>query len=142
VTDQDTGIVNQYVADDHGEYIANLLPPGTYKVEISASGFRTTISTGNVVTVDGVTRVDVTLQLGAMVETVEVTGDNPLVNTTSSSMGEVLNARDMDLWLRDLEALLKRPPAQERRVPSQQASMDCPGPARPIRWTASATWSC
>jgi hypothetical protein len=96
VTDQDTGIINQYVSDNRGEYIANLLPPGTYKVEVSAPGFRTTVSTGNVVTVDGVTRVDVALALGVTAETVQVAADNPLVNTTSSSLGEVLNTRDID----------------------------------------------
>ena len=95
VTNQDTGVTNKYTSDNHGAYIANLLPPGNYKVEISASGFRTTVSTGNVVTVDGVARVDVTLQLGTTTDSVEVTGDNPLVNTTSSSMGEVLNSRDI-----------------------------------------------
>src|ERR1700722_8368291 len=70
VTDQDTGIINQYASDNRGEYIANLLPPGTYKVEVSAPGFRTTVSSGNVVTVDGVTRVDVALALGVTAETV------------------------------------------------------------------------
>src|ERR1700757_3140463 len=95
VTNQDTGVANKYTSDEHGEYIANLLPPGNYKVEVSAPGFRTTVSTGNVVTVDGVARVDVTLQLGAATESVEVTGDNPLVNTTSSSMGEVLSTHEV-----------------------------------------------
>src|SRR5882724_3258809 len=95
VTNQDTGVVNKYISDDHGEYTGNLLPPGNYKVEVSASGFRTTISTGNVVSVDSAARVDVTLQTGATTDSVEVTGDNPLVNTTGSSMGEVLNARDI-----------------------------------------------
>ena len=96
VRNQDTGVVNKYTSDSRGEYIANLLPPGSYRVEISASGFRTTVSSGNVVTVDGITRVDVTLQLGTTNETVQVTGENPLVTTTSSSMGEVLNTRDID----------------------------------------------
>lgn len=86
VSNQDTGVANKLISDSHGEYIANLLPPGNYKVEASADGFRTTVSSGNVVTVDGTTRVDVTLQLGAATQSVEVTGDNPLVNTSSSSM--------------------------------------------------------
>lgn len=93
VSNQDTGVINKYTSDNHGEYIANLLPPGNYKIEASANGFRTTVSTGNIVTVDGVTRVDVTLQLGSATESVEVSGDNPLVNTSNSSMGEVLNKR-------------------------------------------------
>src|SRR5580658_8567928 len=95
VTNQDTGVVGKYTSDSHGEYIANLLQPGNYKVEIGAPGFRTTVSTGNVVTVDGVTRVDVSMELGTAAQSVQVTGDNPLVNTTSSSLGEVLNTRDI-----------------------------------------------
>src|ERR1700722_11253631 len=95
VTNQDTGVSGKYTSDEHGEYLVNLLPPGSYKVEASASGFRTTVSTGNVVTVDSVARVDMTLQLGAATESVEVTGDNPLVNTTSSSMGEVLSTHEV-----------------------------------------------
>ncbi|HEV2709576.1 MAG TPA: carboxypeptidase regulatory-like domain-containing protein [Edaphobacter sp.] len=93
VTNQDTGVVGQFTSDSHGGYIANLLPPGNYKIQAGASGFRTTVSTGNIVTVDGVTRVDVTLQLGSTTESVEVSGDNPLVNTSNSSMGEVLSKR-------------------------------------------------
>ena len=68
VTNQDTGVVNKYTSDSRGEYIANLLPPGNYKVEVNAPGFRTTVSTGNVVTVDNITRVDATLQLGTAAE--------------------------------------------------------------------------
>src|SRR5258708_7577093 len=71
VTNQDTGVTNKYVSDARGEYIANLLPPGNYKVEVSAPGFRTTVSSGNVVTVDAAARVDVSLQLGTATESVE-----------------------------------------------------------------------
>ena len=95
VSNQDTGVVNKLTSDSHGEYIANLLPPGNYKVEASADGFRTTVSSGNVVTVDGTTHVDVRLQLGAAAQSVEVTGDNSLVDTSSSSMGEVLNTHEI-----------------------------------------------
>ncbi|WP_165420235.1 TonB-dependent receptor [Edaphobacter modestus] len=95
VTNQDTGVSSRYTSGSQGEFIANLLSPGNYKIEVAAAGFRTTVSTGNVVTVDNATRADVILQLGATTESVQVTGDNPLVDTTSSSMGEVLNTRDI-----------------------------------------------
>lgn len=95
VTNQDTGVSSKYTSGEQGEYVANLLSPGNYKIEITTPGFRTTVSTGNVVTVDNVTRADVSLQLGAATESVQVSGDNPLVDTTSSSMGEVLNTRDI-----------------------------------------------
>ena len=69
ITNLDTGVVVKATSDGNGEYVANLLPPGTYKVEVQAQGFRTTVSNGNVVTVDSVTRVDVALQLGTTNET-------------------------------------------------------------------------
>jgi hypothetical protein len=64
VTNQETGVSSRYTSSSQGEYIANLLSPGNYNIEVTAAGFRTTVSTGNVVTVDNATRADVILQLG------------------------------------------------------------------------------
>ena len=95
VINQDTGAATRYTTDSHGGFTADLLPPGNYRVEVDASGFRKTVSTGNIVTVDNTTRVDMALQLGTATESVVVQGENPLVDTTSSSMGEVLNEKSI-----------------------------------------------
>jgi hypothetical protein len=95
IRNQDTGQSVSLVSNDQGSYLANLLPPGTYRVEVDASGFQKVVSSGNVVTVDNVARVDITLQAGTASQSIEVTGSNPLVNTTSSSLGEVLSTHEI-----------------------------------------------
>src|SRR5882757_5044218 len=95
VTDQDTGVSTSLVTDARGEYRANNLPPGNYEVQIEAPGLQTVISKGNVVTVDNATIVQLTLRVGSAAQSVTVTAATPLVDTTSSSLGEVLSAADV-----------------------------------------------
>ncbi|HET6220322.1 MAG TPA: TonB-dependent receptor [Acidobacteriaceae bacterium] len=96
VTNQDTGQSVALTSNDQGTYLADLLSPGTYRVEVDAPGFQKVVSNANVVTVDNVARVDVTLQPGTASQSVEVTGANPLVNTTGSSLGEVLSTHEIN----------------------------------------------
>jgi hypothetical protein len=96
VTNQDTGQSLTFTSNDQGTYLANLLPPGSYRVEVDAPGFEKVVSKGNVVTVDNVARVDLTLKPGTTSESVEVTGANPLVDTTGSSLGEVLSTHEIN----------------------------------------------
>jgi hypothetical protein len=95
VTDQDTGIKTAVTTDSRGEYRANNLPPGNYQVQVAAAGLQTVISKGNVVTVDNATDVQLTLQVGSAAQSITVTAAAPLVDTTSSSLGEVLSTRDV-----------------------------------------------
>jgi hypothetical protein len=95
ITNQETGIVFRTKSNAVGEYRSDNLPPGTYRVKIEAPGFRDTVSDGNIVTVDSNSRVDVSLQVGKADQTVEVTAANPLVDTTGSSLGDVLNEHDV-----------------------------------------------
>jgi Carboxypeptidase regulatory-like domain len=97
------------VTDGAGEYALRLLPLGNYMVEVSLPGFKNYTQTGIVLEVGRNARVDATIELGAVSETVSVVGDSPLVDTTSSSLArtvgqnEVLN---LPLVNRDLYALL------------------------------------
>ena len=95
ITNQETGIITHTKSNAVGEYRSDNLPPGTYKVKVEAPGFRDTVSAGNIVTVDSNNRVDVNMQVGKADQTVEVTATNPLVDTTGSSLGEVLNEHDV-----------------------------------------------
>lgn len=90
ITNQDTGIVTKTVPNGNGEYRADNLPPGKYQVQVEGPGLRKVLSEGNVVTVDNATVVNATLNVGSTSETVTVSAANPLVDTTSSSLGEVL----------------------------------------------------
>ncbi|AEU38302.1 TonB-dependent receptor [Granulicella mallensis] len=95
ITNQDTGSVAKTKSNSSGEYRVDNLPPGNYQVKVEAKGFRTVISSGNVVTVDNANRDDIKLEVGMANQSVEVTAGNPLVDTTGSSLGEVLNERDI-----------------------------------------------
>ena len=97
------------VTDAAGEYALRLLPVGNYQVEVSIPGFKNFTQTGIVLEVGRNARVDATIELGAVSETVSVVGDSPLVDTASSSLSrtvgqaEVLN---LPLVNRDLYSLL------------------------------------
>jgi|HubBroStandDraft_5_1064220.scaffolds.fasta_scaffold07515_1 hypothetical protein len=95
ITNQDTGVVTHTKSNAAGEYRSDNLPPGTYKVEVDAAGFQRTVSTGNIVTVDNNTRVNVAEQVGTSTQTVEVSAANPLVDTTGSSLGEVMSENEV-----------------------------------------------
>jgi len=90
ITNQSTGISSEFQTDSQGNYIAPSLPSGVYKVTVVASGFRQAVA-GNIgVNVAQTTRLDVTLEVGNVQETVNVTGGAPLVQSTTSDLGEIV----------------------------------------------------
>jgi hypothetical protein len=100
VLDVDRGISRSIVADDAGEFSASSLLPGTYTVRAEAKGFKAAEHGGLKVGVGQDVRVDLTLQPGEQTQTVTVTGDVPMVNTTSATLGGTIeNATIVDLPL-------------------------------------------
>jgi hypothetical protein len=95
ITNQDTGIIARVVSNTNGEYRADTLPPGNYEVQVEAAGLQSVVSKGNAVTIDNSTVVNLTLKVGATSETVTVSAANILVDTTSSSLGEVLSENEV-----------------------------------------------
>jgi hypothetical protein len=95
ITDLATGITTTANTDSNGQYSVANLQPGNYQVRFEAAGFRPFKSVGNVVIVDASTRVDATLEVGSQQETVEVSAVPALVDTTSSSLGEVVSQKDI-----------------------------------------------
>jgi hypothetical protein len=63
--------------DQAGEYSFLLLPPGLYKIEVAAAGFKTAVLTDVSVRITETTIADVTLAVGARVETVVVKDSPP-----------------------------------------------------------------
>ena len=69
------------MTDGSGQYRITELPPGTYVVTFSLSGF-TTVRRDNVtVSGSGVIPINADLRLGSLQETITVTGESPLVDT-------------------------------------------------------------
>jgi len=67
-----TGISRQATADDHGAFLFNDLQAGTYRVTVSASSFGTVVQSGVEVAVNSVRRVDISLQLAQVNQTINV----------------------------------------------------------------------
>jgi hypothetical protein len=117
ITDIQRGTTRAVATDDSGNYVAAQLQPGVYKVRAEAKGFKSVerVNIGLEVAQD--VRVDIALPTGQVSETVVVTDEVPLVNTTSSTLGGTLsNAEINDLPLngRNYENLLQLRPGVER----------------------------
>jgi carboxypeptidase family protein len=68
-TNQDTNFSRETATNSSGEYSLTDLPPGPYTLTVSAPGFQTSKRTGVVVTVQTVTRANVSLGIGQLTET-------------------------------------------------------------------------
>src|SRR5580700_6517879 len=117
ITDVQRGTSRTVVTDESGNYVAPELQPGTYKVRAEAKGFKTVERPTIPVEVGTDLRVDITLPAGSLSETVVVTDEVPLIDTTSSTLGGTLsNAQINDLPLngRNYENLLQLRPGVMR----------------------------
>lgn len=100
-------------SDAEGNYTAPLLPVGAYAVEVTAPGFRAYRQEGIRLNVNQQARVDVTLALGAVSETIEVTADAAVIETTTSSVGKVVDnkrIRELPLNTRNVYELIRLTP--------------------------------
>ena len=90
-----TGAQRTVVTDGAGRYLATDLDLGGYEVQAEMRGFRTEVRSGIELTVGREAVVDFALQVGTLEEKLVVTGEAPLVDTTNSSMGDVVDRQTM-----------------------------------------------
>ena len=113
ITDVQRGNTRTVFTDAAGEYSAPELEPGDYRVRAEAKGFKTVERINISVEVASDLRVDIVLPTGQVSETVVVTDEVPLVDSTSATLGGTLsNAEINDLPLngRNYENLLQLRP--------------------------------
>src|SRR5262249_44258127 len=91
ILNEETGISRAVVTDSGGRYIAPSVGLGTYRVSISQPGFQTEARTGISLTVGRNAVIDVQMTVGAVSQSVEVTGEAPLVETQQSSVSYLVN---------------------------------------------------
>ena len=87
VTNEATGVFREITSSAEGTYLASQLVPGTYKIVARLSGFRTVERTGLQLQVGTTMRINLELAVGGLEETVTVTGQSPLVDTSSARVG-------------------------------------------------------
>lgn len=106
VTNVDTGVTVTGVTAQGGDYTTPGLLPGNYRVSVDQPGFKSLVRSGIVVQVDQRAEVNLELTMGSVQEKVDVTGDAPLVDTASGTIGDVIeNKRISELPLNGRNAL-------------------------------------
>jgi len=103
----------------NGEYIFVEVPVGSYELDVTIQGFKKYSRKGIVLNLNEVVSVDIALQVGGATETVEVTGAPPVVDTSSTQLGAVVNERSstqLPLNQRDVYQLLQLQPGVQSQL--------------------------
>jgi hypothetical protein len=88
ITDPGRNFTRTQQTNQEGGYVFTAIPPGTYKLDVSAPGFKTASASGLEALVDTPTVRDIQLEIGAVSETVDVTSTaEAAINTSDASLG-------------------------------------------------------
>src|SRR5260370_22899145 len=100
VTNPDTGAKTTTYTNEAGNYVVRGLAFGRYEIACEAKGFRKYVGKDNTVDVAQTLTLDIALQAGAVEQTVEVSGAAPLVESSTSDLGTVVDQKQVaDLTL-------------------------------------------
>src|SRR6478672_4234879 len=95
ITSTDRGFSREAVTDAAGHFTFSNLPAGVYALKVSQQGFKAFEQTAVTVNQNSVTRVDVTLEVGNIGETVTVNAEPPKLQTDSAEVHESLEAKEL-----------------------------------------------
>jgi hypothetical protein len=95
VTEVSTNQQSEISTSQLGSYEVPYLKPGTYNVSVSASGFKTLIEQGVELLVDSRLRLDFTLEAGSVETSVVISGEEPLIDSQTASLGQVVTTRSV-----------------------------------------------
>ncbi len=126
IHNEGTGAVRQARSNSDGDYTVALLPPGSYRVTVESAGFRRSVANAVTLNVDQTARVDFSLVVGAATEEVTVTETPPIVQTDTSTIGQVVN-----------QHLVQRLPLNERNFLS--FALVVPGSELPTQGSENST---
>ena len=88
----DTGFTRTVPTNESGAYRLEFLPIGNYTVEVTLSGFKTSTRSGIVLNVNDTAKVDASLAVGGVTETVNVDAEAPAINTSTSDISKTIDA--------------------------------------------------
>src|ERR1700732_3361383 len=92
-TNQATGVASVTQTDAAGSYLIPALPIGAYRLDVSCAGFQTASVANLKLEVATAATQNIQLKLGSATETLEVTADAAIVDTATTSLGQVINEK-------------------------------------------------
>jgi outer membrane receptor protein involved in Fe transport len=96
-TNKATNLQRTVSANEEGVYVISSLPVGSYEVKISAPSFETKISESAVsLNVGQTVTLDAELKIGVNVQTVDLIGETPLIDTNTSKVDTVINTKEIE----------------------------------------------
>jgi hypothetical protein len=96
ITEQSTGFSREVVSADNGAYLVSNLDPGVYDITVDMPGFAQLQQTGLTLSAGAEIGLDFPMQLAGLAETITVTGEEPLVESTSNRIGGALTSQEID----------------------------------------------
>ena len=94
--DLDRGTEFPASTNEDGIYAFPRIPPGNYELKIEATGFKTYVNPQVALEVNQRARVDAKMEVGAITESVQVTGDAPLLQTDTTQVGATVASTQID----------------------------------------------
>ena len=91
LTNLGTNFAQTVKTDNTGVYLIKPVEPGSYSMKINAQGFAGYVQTGIVINANEYATQNVHLKIGSTGETVSVTADTELINTTTAELGSTVN---------------------------------------------------
>ena len=133
VTNDATGVTRDSETNESGDYVFPAVPVGTYTLSFELTGFKKDVRHGVSLDLNQVITLNMVMKLGQAQETVDVTSEAPLVDTTSTQLGAVMDSQqvsNLPLNSRDTYQLLQLQPGVMSTVGSSNTLVygsDSPG---------------
>jgi hypothetical protein len=125
VANQNTGAQRTATTQDNGTYVIPQLPPGLYTITVEKQGFAKETQSSVQLLVNQSATLDFKLSVAAVSETVEVTGASPQLNTTNSTLADVVQHQqivDLPLNGRNFTQLTLLTPGAAPQESGQQSA--------------------
>ena len=114
-----TNVSREMQTSATGAYLFLEMPVGSYEVDVNQPGFKKSARKGIVLVLNEIATVDITLQVGSNVDTVEVTGAPPVIDTTTTQLGAMMtdqSVRELPLNSRNTYQLLQLQPGVQSQL--------------------------
>jgi hypothetical protein len=94
--DTSRGTVTTATTNEAGIYRIAQIPPGSYELRVEMQGFQTSIIPAFTLTLNQTGRIDVSMKVGQVTQTVEVTGAAPILKTETTQVDTIIDSATND----------------------------------------------